>query len=549
MGIPLRVLVVEDSEDDTAMLVRELRLGDYDVTFERVDSPQAMSRALEKDWNVVMGDYSMPHFSGTGALKLLRQKGLDIPFIFVSGTIGEETAIASLKSGAQDYIMKGNLRRLLPSVRRELEEAEQRRQRRILEQRLQQLERFEAIGKLAGGIAHDFNNVIAVVLGLAQLGHDEAPAGSGLRERFRKISDHAERAGKLTAQLLAFARRQVLQTRHLNLNTVVNGMLTFLRTAIGESVELQAHLAPDLEGIEADPTQIEQVLMNLCMNARDAMPNGGRLIVQTGQTEITDEFCQVHTYGSPGRYILLTISDTGTGMDAATAEHIFEPFFTTKEVGKGTGLGLATVYGIVKQHSGFINVYSEPGQGAAFRVYLPITSGTAAPREPNVSARTSARGTETVLVAEDNGALRELARETLVPQGYTVMLASNGQEAVRLFEEDVDKVQLVILDMVMPFLSGLQAYERISAIKPNVPVIFTTGHTVDSESLNGQLARGAVFLAKPFAPDMLRLTVRHALDRQQPPVGKRSHAGGRSRTTSDPTAVWAIACPTSSLKR
>jgi signal transduction histidine kinase len=512
MSMPLSVLLVEDSEDDALLLVHELRRGGYDVKYERVDNPLSMLQALQKEWNLVVADYSMPHFSGTDALRILRERRSDIPFIFVSGTLGEETAIATLKSGAQDYIMKGNLKRLLPSVQRELSELEQRRQRRALEQKLQYLERFEAIGRLAGGIAHDFNNVVSVIMGLAQLGYDEAPASGLARGRFQKISQEAERAGKLTSQLLAFARRQVLQPRNLNLNMVIQGMLSFLRSAVGEAIEIRIALSPELQTIKVDPTQIEQVVMNLALNARDAMPNGGRLLLQTENVTLSNEFCMVHSYGSPGAYALLTVSDTGTGMDSATVEHIFEPFFTTKEVGRGTGLGLATVYGVVKQHGGFINVYSELHEGSTFRVYLPVAAGELSAPVHRAQTQWSLRGTETILVAEDNEALRELARETLVPCGYKVILAANGSEGFRKFEEHAEELHLVILDMVMPFLSGAELYERISARKQNLPVIFTTGHTVDSASLHRQLANGAIFLAKPYAPDVLRRTVRSTLD-------------------------------------
>jgi len=513
LTVPLRVLIVEDSQDDTALLVRELRRGGYEPTFERVDTPTAMSAAVDnKEWDLVICDYSMPHFSGTAALRLLRDKGSEVPFIFLSGTIGEETAIAALKQGAQDYVMKDNLKRLLPAIQRELREAEQRGERKRLEHRVQELQKFEAIGRLAGGIAHDFNNTLGVIIGWAQLGYDDVPANSPLRENFERIRDQAQHSAGLTRQLLAFARRQVLQPRSLNLNGLVSETTGLLNTAIGEQTELKLALAPDLQMTMADPTQIEQVLMNLCLNAQDAMPQGGRIVIETQNVEIGEDFRRTHSRGQPGRYVLLSVSDTGVGMDAVTLDRIFEPFFTTKEMGRGTGLGLATVYGVVNQHGGFMNVSSEPAQGTTFQVYLPASSGP--PGEIGLATSEDAQkgGTETVLVAEDHDGLRELVRTTLASQGYSVILASNGQEAVRMFKANSEEIRLVVLDVVMPFLSGPEAHSQMCAIRPHLPVIFMTGHTAELASLNSKFQERAILLQKPCTPQTLNRTVRSTLD-------------------------------------
>ena len=300
MTVPLRVLIVEDSQDDTALLVRELRRGGYEPTFERVDTPTAMSAAVDsRQWDLVICDYSIPHFSGTAALRLLRDKGSEVPFIFLSGTIGEETAIAALKQGAQDYVMKDNLKRLLPAIQRELREAEQRGERKRLEHRVQELQKFEAIGRLAGGIAHDFNNALGIIIGWAQLGYDDVPDNSPVRENFRMIRDQAQRSAGLTRQLLAFARRQVLQPRSVNLSDLVSKIAGLPKTAIGEQTELKLVLTPGLQATMADSTQIEQVLMNLCLNARDAMPQGGRIVIETSNVEIGEDFCRTHSYGHP----------------------------------------------------------------------------------------------------------------------------------------------------------------------------------------------------------------------------------------------------------
>ena len=512
MSEPLNVLMVEDSEDDAALLVRELRKGGYDVNFERVDTRSGMEAAVRKmAWDLVICDYSMPHFSGADALKLLRAKDSDIPFIFVSGTIGEDKAVTALKMGAQDYLMKDKLGRLLPAIQRELREVAQRREHKRLEEQVWQLQKFEAIGRLAGGIAHDFNNALGIILGWAQLGCDEEEPGSPARKKFETICGQANHAVGLTRQLLAFARRQVLQPRSISLNQLVLQTMSLLQRVIGENIELKDVLASDLHIIRADPTQIEQVLMNLCLNARDAMPLGGRLVIQTQNMEITEELSALHAHSRPGSYVLLSVSDTGVGMDAITLERIFEPFFTTKERGRGTGLGLATVYGIVKQHEGFINAYSEPGQGTTFHLYFPAGDGAPDARVSAEEEETEG-GNETVLLAEDNEGLREVAYESLTRCGYRVILAGNGEEAVHLFTMNAEQIQLLILDVVMPVLGGSEAYSRICAIQPGVPVIFITGHTVEAAQLGAKIEAGAVFLQKPYTPQSLNRIIRSTLN-------------------------------------
>jgi two-component system, cell cycle sensor histidine kinase and response regulator CckA len=514
MGTPLSVLMVEDSDEDTELVIRELRGGGYDVTFERVDTPQAMSATLEnRAWDVVICDFSVPNFGCAGALRLLRGRNLDTPFIYVSGTVGEETAVAALKEGAHDYVMKGSLKRLLPAIQRELKEAEQRREKAQLERQVRQQERFEAIGRLAGGIAHDFNNIIGAILGWAELGEEEAQNGSGLQDRFKQIRNQAERAAGLTTQLLAFARRQVLQPVKLDVNKSISEMRSFLASGMEGDIEFKIILDPNLDVMQGDASQVGQVIMNLCINARDAMPKGGRLIIETDNVEIDEEFCHRNSYGRPGRYVMLMISDTGIGMDAATVDRLFEPFFTTKDIAKGTGLGLATVYGIVKQHDGFLNVYSEVGKGTTFRVYFPSSTGSVSQRPPDIA--TILTGSETILVAEDHEGIREVANEILSSYGYTTILAADGQDALRLFRQDPTRIDLVILDVAMPGLSGTEAFTQMRTIRPGLPAVFTSGHTSESASLNSNIAAGAVFLQKPYASRTLGQIVRSTLDRQR----------------------------------
>jgi signal transduction histidine kinase len=524
MGTPLRVLMVEDSDEDTELVIQELRGGGYDVSFERVDTPQAMSATLEnRAWDVVICDFSVPHFGCAGALRLLRGRNLDTPFIYVSGTIGEETAVAALKQGAHDYVMKGSLQRLLPAIQRELQAAEQRRQEAQLERQVRQQERFEAIGRLAGGIAHDFNNIIGAILGWAELGEEEAGSGSRLQDRFSQIRNQAERAAGLTTQLLAFARRQVLLPVKLDVNKSISEMHSFLTSGMEDNIEFKTVLDPHLDIIESDASQIGQVTMNLCINARDAMPRGGRLIVETHNVQIDEEFCRLNSDSHPGRYVMLMISDTGIGMDAATVDRIFEPFFTTKELGTGTGLGLATVYGIVKQHDGFLNVRSEVGKGTTFRVYFPSSTGRVSQRQPDKTP-ISVTGSETILLAEDHEGIREVTHAILSSYGYTVILAADGREALQLFRQDPTRIDLVILDVAMPGLDGTEVFTQMSAVRPDLPVVFTSGNTSESASLTATIAAGAVFLQKPYSPRALGQIVRSTLDRQPPSKSEASRA-------------------------
>jgi nitrogen-specific signal transduction histidine kinase/ActR/RegA family two-component response regulator len=408
--------------------------------------------------------------------------------------------------------MKNNLKRLVPAVQRELHEAEERRVRKQLEQHVHQLQKFEAIGRLAGGIAHDFNNMIGAIMGWAEMGCEEAQPQSRVRERFQKIRDLSDRAAKLTGQLLAFGRRQILQPRKLNLNVLVHEEMNFLGKVIGADIDVRVIADPDLHVTMADPTQMEQVLMNLCLNARDAMPKGGRLIIETHNVEIGDEYCRKRAYGTPGTYVLLSVSDNGTGMDAATLEQIFEPFFTTKEAGRGTGLGLATVYGIVKQHEGFIYVYSEPGSGTSFRIYLRSAAGAHDAREPSLEV--PRKGTETILVADDHEDMRDSTNEMLQALGYRTILARNGAEAVEFFKKNSDQIHLVMLDVVMPHLGGPGAYSKMIEVRPGLPVIFTTGYTSEAAPLMSLLEKGAAILQKPYGMTSLSNVIRNTLARE-----------------------------------
>jgi len=372
-------------------------------------------------------------------------------------------------------------------------------ERQQLEEQLRQAQKMEAVGRLAGGVAHDFNNLLMVIKGHTELLLGTLPAGDSSRRKIEQIERSADRATTLTRQLLAFSRMQVLQPRTINLNTIVEDMGKLLPRLIGEDIELAIHTTPDLGAIRADAGQIEQILMNLAVNARDAMPKGGKLLIETSNAELDHAYKLVHPVVKPGKYVLLAVSDTGTGMDAETQAHIFEPFFTTKEQGKGTGLGLSTVYGVVKQSGGFIWVYSEVGKGATFKIYLPRVEGTTdAPVQAPQSAQLP-RGTETILLAEDEQDVREVAREFLESAGYRVLLAANGVEAVSLAEAHEDTIDLLLTDMVMPGMMGRDLARKLRQQRPEVGVIYMSGYSEHAAAEATKSDPLATVLTKPFS--------------------------------------------------
>ncbi|HYH81706.1 MAG TPA: PAS domain S-box protein [Longimicrobium sp.] len=390
--------------------------------------------------------------------------------------------------------------------RRQAEEA-----LRLSQQQLLQAQKMDAVGRLAGGVAHDFNNLLTAIRGNAELLLFDIPAGDPRREDVEEIRKAADRAAALTRQLLAFSRRQVLQPRVLDLNGVVQEMERMLRRLIGEDVELVTRLAHGLGQVRADPGQIEQVVLNLAVNARDAMPGGGRMIVETADEELDEELKRAHPYVVPGRYVMLRVTDTGQGMDPETRERAFEPFFTTKPAGRGTGLGLSTVYGIVKQSGGFIWIDSELGRGTRVRIYLPHIAAPAAAGPAAAASKLPPRGEGTVLLAEDEATVRRLAVRVLRRGGFTVLEAGDGEEALSVAQDYGGPLHLLVTDLVMPRMGGRDLAARLRAARPGVPVVYVSGYAEEAVQRDGVLDPGARFLPKPFTAEQLLDAVHAAL--------------------------------------
>ncbi|MGA2765303.1 MAG: response regulator [Spirochaetia bacterium] len=735
----IRILLVEDSQDDAALLLRTLERHGFALDHRRVESFTGLSEALkEETWDVVLIDYSLPSFTGLEALSVVKASSQRPGVVMVSGTISEDTAVQTLGSGAHDYVLKDNLKRLGPAVDHALREARHRihqewaeselrkseekyrklhqsmrdafvhvdldgrildtnevfqemvgygaeelsasqytslipekwhareaeiistqvlargysdvyekeyrrkngttvavetrrfllrdsdgkpasiwstvrdiTERKETEERLLGLARFsdenpqpvmratptgsiiysnraseglvsswtgkvpeeylgavasawetgkkqeieiqqgsksysvtfvpfvaagyinlygrevteekalaaqlnhaqkmEAIGELAGGVAHDFNNILTAIIGFGTFLQLKLKNNEPLRHSADQIILAAERAAELTQNLLVFSRKQITAPKPVNLNAIIGQVEKFLLRIIGEDIQLKTSLHPEELVVLADSGQVEQVLMNLATNAKDAMPGGGSIIIATSSIELDEKFIALHGYGKTGLHALLSFEDTGCGMDKSTQERIFEPFFTTKEVGKGTGLGLSIVYGIVKQHNGFINVYSELNKGTTFRVYLPLTQSAVAGKKLE-KAMPAEGGTETILLGEDDPGVRELTRIFLEESGYSVIEAVDGDEAIAVFKDNQGRIDLVILDIVMPKRSGKSVADEIRVVNPKISVLFVSGYTANIIHQNGILEEGLNFISKPFSPEALLRKVREVLD-------------------------------------
>ena len=513
MSKPIRVLIVEDSEDDALLLLRELRRGGYDPTSTRVDTLDDMRLSLsEQIWDIALIDHVMPQFSGPAALALLQDSELDLPSIIVSGVIGEDAAVDAMRAGARDYILKERLSRLVPAIERELNELERRKEHRRTQEELLQSQKMETVGRLAGGIAHDFNNMLTAIMGYTYAGMKD-PTFSGLQHNyFEEIQKAAERAASLTQQLLAFSRRQIIEPQIVDLNHLIVYTSKMLRSVINENIELVTLLDPNLYKVKVDPDQMGQALINLATNARDAMPNGGKFTVATRNVTLAQRWNEQGSDIVAGDYVALTVSDNGIGMTPYVKEHLFEPFFTTKEVGKGTGLGLATCYGIAKQNGGRIEVCSDPALGTTFQIHLPRAVEEEMDTPPNDESVRLLPGTETVLIVEDEPSVRNMVVRILHEQGYKVLQAANGEEALRVVNTHADEaIHLLFTDMVMPQMGGKELVEHLKLVRPGTKVLLTSGYTNEVVAEDGKLADDIPFLQKPFLPTELVRKVQEVL--------------------------------------
>jgi two-component system, cell cycle sensor histidine kinase and response regulator CckA len=455
---------------------------------------------------------------------VLQQVAPGVPFITVSGSVGETKAVELMRAGARDYVMKDNVTRLGAAVERELREAAIRRHRDQLEDQLHRAQRMEALGRLAGGVAHDFNNILMAIIGyadlaLADLARIDRGESEGLREEIEGIRDAAGRATALTRQLLALGRQPVISSGTSEVDRVVQGIEGMLRRLIEADVQVETGLAAGEIHVRLDDSQLETILLNLCVNARDAMPDGGVLRIESAIEQVTEAYAEARLALEPGEYVRLVVSDTGVGMDAETRDRAFEPFFTTKEPGKGSGLGLATVYGIVTHGGGGVWLYSEPGGGTTVKLYLPTVRGGAAVEAPSVTPTFGRASGETVLLAEDEGAVRRVLATALERAGYHVLEAENGNEALRILGEHVGSVSVIVSDAVMPDLGGPDLARQVRETFPAIPVVLMSGYTDDALLRRAPLGEGVTFLQKPFPASVLIARVRELLDRDESASG------------------------------
>jgi two-component system, cell cycle sensor histidine kinase and response regulator CckA len=633
MNSPLHVLIVEDSEDDALLILRELRRGGYEVNHARVETPLTMQEALEQEsWDIVISDYTMPAFNALDALKILQSRPLeDIPFLIVSGTIGEETAVAAMKAGAQDYLLKGNLARLVPAVERELREAEDRQKRHSAEQALEmsedrfktlcasaplaifqfdtqgknvytnplwqkisglsateslgdawlqaihpedrqnvteswqrtisqkqswvsehklltpqgdtrwvrtlvspiyssqgqflghvgtvenitekkQLEtqflraqRLESLGTMATGIAHDLNNILTPIIGIVQLLPMKVPNLDEQTKRLLQIlNESTHRGADLVKQILSFTRGIEGKPTNTQVGNLLREVYKIIQQTFPKNIDLSPDWPQNLWLIPADATLLHQVFMNLCVNARDAMPNGGKLSITAENIEVDENYAQMHLDAQVGSYVVVSIADTGLGISPKNLDRIFDPFFTTKDIGKGTGLGLSTVLGIVKSHRGFLHVYSEVGNGSQFKVYLPAMETSSA--EAAIDLKPQLGQGELILVVDDEIAMQEITRATLEAHHYRAMTANNGIEAIKLYAEHRHEISAVLMDLMMPSLDPVTVVRTLCKINPQVKIVAMSGLSTN-ESIADLMRLGVrAFLPKPFtAPELLNL--------------------------------------------
>lgn len=503
---PLQLLLIEDSSADVELIEYELRRSGQSFASRRVSSEPELLAALGAQVpDLVISDYSMPGYAGSAALATVRQLHPDVPFIFVSGTIGEERAIEALRSGATDYVLKDRLSRLLPAIDRALAEVRDRQERRRLQAQLIESQKMEAVGRLASGVAHDFNNLLSVILANAELASQLAATGETPGPELSEIRDAAQRAASLTRRLLTISRNQPVEASVFDANRLILDLERMLRSLMGEGATIELNLAAAPLAVRADPGQIEQVLLNLVINARDAISPGGKVILGSGlRTPRADQVPE------PGTYVVFSVRDDGHGMTSEVMARMFEPFFTTKPSGKGTGLGLATSQAIARESNGVILVESTPGQGTTFELLLPLVNESIG-GESGEGAPALERGNERILLVEDDPMLSAVETRVLTMLGYRVVRCARGEEALDLLRRDPG-FDLLITDVVLPGIGGVEVAGEARKQWPGLRVLFVSGYA-DHEALDEMARTGlAALLPKPFLLPDLAATIRRTLD-------------------------------------
>jgi two-component system, cell cycle sensor histidine kinase and response regulator CckA len=509
-----KVLVVDDDPAVRLLAKSALEIMGLEVA-EAASGHEGLAVFKEFQPDLVLLDVLMPNLDGFATCIAMRQlpRGESVPIIVVTGLDDLTSINRAYEAGATDFITKPINWTLLGHRLRYILRANQALlQRRHLENQLYQSQKMEAVGRLAGGMAHDFNNLLTVITGCCNFLRDLAPADHPWQQEVAEISRAAEQAASLTRQLLTFSRKQVLQPENFDLNVIVAGMDRMLRRVIGEDIEFVTLLGEGPHHVKADPGQIEQVIMNLVINARDAMPRGGKLLIETAKTYLDTAYCKSHVGIKSGPHVVLAVSDTGIGMDPETRVRIFDPFFTTKDLDRGTGLGLATVHGIVNQSGGLICVYSEPGHGSTFKIYLPEPQGRPLSRAVDKPPLVNLHGKETIILVEDDEPVRRVARRILEKFSYRVLEADNGTAALDLGQEFAGPIHLLFTDLIMPGMSGKELAERWHQRHPETLILYTSGYTENVIVHQGTLDRDTHFIQKPYRPEFLIRKIREILD-------------------------------------
>jgi two-component system, cell cycle sensor histidine kinase and response regulator CckA len=510
----VNILLIDD--DPQAQALIEMAL--IDAHFERkievaATAAVGLERIKADEHDIYLVDQRLPDGTGLDLIRAAKDDGTDKPFILMTGYGSGALDEAALREGAADYVEKHLVgAHLERSIRYALRNWQSSRELHDREEQLRQSQKMEAIGRLAGGVAHDFNNLLTAIIGYTDMVAERSDVDPATAREVMEIRRAADRGAALTRQLLAFSRKQVLHPTVLNINESVAGLLHMLPRLIGDHIHTDARLGSGIGYVKADASQIEQVIVNLVLNARDAMPTGGHITIETTNVELTEERLAGEGLGlEPGPYVMLAITDTGVGMDDVTRAHAFEPFFTTKAKGKGTGLGLATVYGIIDQSGGGLAIDTAPGRGTSIRIYLPVTTSSPVPERPYV-APNGTEGTETLLLVEDNDAIRDISARALRRRGYTVFEARNAEEAIEWSSRSRGRADMLITDVIMPGLSGPNLAARLMQQNPKLRVLYMSGYTADATEVHGTFWGGVPLLQKPFTPSQLAERVRMALD-------------------------------------